>query len=411
MEQTSFYSLQWLLAPISVDSFRKEYWEKTPLLIERSQENYFYNILNYRKIDNILSQIRFDQGDIRLAYNEEIVFEYKYLRPNARGEAFVDIDKVYDFYNGGATIVLDNFEKYCYELAVLCSSFNQAGLGPFKEVFTNIYITPKDSQAFDLHYDDQEVFILQLEGEKEWNVYNSLIPLPLEDQYEEIPKETDEAPVLSTTLRKGDLLYLPRGYMHEVRSTPDANSIHATIAVYPFTWHDFLTKLIKNKGLSEVELRKSLPFELFQSFAEGKTAIKEKLNLLTDIKDQEILQILSNISQSSISNVRPLLRNSFRLLNDEVTVTNESTLRIRSDANLEWSVTEDQLNIVINGKLVSVPSTLEVDLQFINEHKEFQISELPSKYDFDSKQFFTKKLIKEGYLEIKENQLTESPAS
>jgi hypothetical protein len=45
----------------------------------------------------------------------------------------------------------------------------EAALG--YRVNVNMYHTPGGEQAFDLHYDETEVFVLQLRGRKIWTVY------------------------------------------------------------------------------------------------------------------------------------------------------------------------------------------------------------------------------------------------
>ena len=56
----------------------------------------------------------------------------------------------------------------------MCSSLTAAyRTRPRLESFvgTNMYLTPPGTQGFAPHYDDVEVFILQLEGKKHWRVY------------------------------------------------------------------------------------------------------------------------------------------------------------------------------------------------------------------------------------------------
>ena len=41
-----------------------------------------------------------------------------------------------------------------------------------------MYITPAGDLGLQPHYDDVEVFILQLEGKKHWCLYQLTVPLP-----------------------------------------------------------------------------------------------------------------------------------------------------------------------------------------------------------------------------------------
>jgi lysine-specific demethylase/histidyl-hydroxylase NO66 len=51
---------------------------------------------------------------------------------------------------------------------MVCSTL-QEFLGSM--VGANMYLTPPGTQGFAPHYDDVEVFILQLEGKKRWRLY------------------------------------------------------------------------------------------------------------------------------------------------------------------------------------------------------------------------------------------------
>ena len=82
----------------------------------------------------------------------------------------------------------------------------------------NSYLTPAGTQGFAPHYDDIEAFVLQLEGKKRWRVYQPLsnaqvLPRHSSPNYEQ---EQIGEPIIDVILECGDLLYFPRGYIHQV---------------------------------------------------------------------------------------------------------------------------------------------------------------------------------------------------
>ena len=97
----------------------------------------------------------------------------------------------------------------------------------------NVYVTPADSQGFAPHYDDIDAFVLQLEGAKRWRVYEPFA----DDQYPRVSsrnytqEEVSRQRVLfDGTLEAGDVLYMPRGTIHQAECAPGTHSIHATIS-------------------------------------------------------------------------------------------------------------------------------------------------------------------------------------
>lgn len=138
-------------------------------------------------------------------------------------------------------------------------------------VGANVYLTPKNSQGFAPHYDDIEAFVLQIEGKKQWRVYqptNRKAMLPRESSKNFSQKEIGK-PILNVTLEAGDLLYFPRGYIHQASTVKDSHSLHITVSVYQKqTFGDLLEVLIPmalKEAINEnVDLRRGLPLNIWQ---------------------------------------------------------------------------------------------------------------------------------------------------
>lgn len=75
---------------------------------------------------------------------------------------------MWDFYNQGCSLRLLNPQTFHEPVWKMCASL-QEFLGSM--VGANMYLTPPGTQGFAPHYDDVEVFILQLEGKKRWRLY------------------------------------------------------------------------------------------------------------------------------------------------------------------------------------------------------------------------------------------------
>jgi len=139
-------------------------------------------------------------------------------------------------------------------------------------VGANVYLTPPGaSQGFAPHYDDIEAFILQLEGYKHWKVY---APLNKEETLARTssPDYTDEdlkgvEPVLDVVVGPGDLLYMPRGWIHQACTTDHkGHSLHLTVsAMQQWAWADFLELLMPEAleaaaaSVTSTSLREGLP--------------------------------------------------------------------------------------------------------------------------------------------------------
>jgi ribosomal protein L16 Arg81 hydroxylase len=101
---------------------------------------------------------------------------------------------------------------------------------------------------------------VQLIGEKRWQVYAPTLQLPLSHQTSE---KFGLAPGLSDfeyLLREGDVLYIPRGWWHEV--TPiTAQSLHFSIGTYPPTTLDYVMWVCRTQLPQLLDARRACPVD------------------------------------------------------------------------------------------------------------------------------------------------------
>lgn len=132
----------------------------------------------------------------------------------------------------------------------------------------NAYLTPKGSQrrGFAPHFDDVDVFVLQVSGKKKWRLYRSpedSLVLPRYSSRDFTRGELGK-PFWKGTLHAGDVLYLPRGMIHDAVSVEDTNSLHVTISMNQRNnYFEFLTSLfsdaLESSARDQVAFRRTLP--------------------------------------------------------------------------------------------------------------------------------------------------------
>ena len=116
-------------------------------------------------------------------------------------------------------------------------------------VQANAYFTPRGSQGLPVHHDTHDVFCLQVAGRKRWLVYEPALELPLRNQRYRPELGEPGEPVLDLVLEPGDMLYMPRGWLHEAL-TSDEDSLHLTIGVSVYTWLDALRAALERARTS-----------------------------------------------------------------------------------------------------------------------------------------------------------------
>uniref|UniRef100_A0A8C4KU73 Bifunctional lysine-specific demethylase and histidyl-hydroxylase n=1 Tax=Dromaius novaehollandiae TaxID=8790 RepID=A0A8C4KU73_DRONO len=240
--------------------FAARRWERAPLLVRRGEPGYYAGLFSSAELDGILRS-----GEVRFGAHLDVTSYAEGVREthNPAGRALPAV--VWDFYQNGCSLRLlcpQAFSATVWQfLSILQEHFgSMAG--------ANTYLTPPGSQGFAPHYDDIEAFVLQLEGKKHWRVYGPRTEAEVLPQFSSANLTQAELgePVLEAVLEAGDLLYFPRGFIHQGVCLPDAHSLHITVSSYQRnSWGDLLEKLLPaalQMALEEdVEYRQGLPMD------------------------------------------------------------------------------------------------------------------------------------------------------
>ncbi|CAL8464436.1 g3971 [Coccomyxa elongata] len=133
-------------------------------------------------------------------------------------------------YKEGWTLQVHQPQRFCDGLTELCFSLERQ-LGCL--VGSNAYITPAGAQGLAPHHDDVEIFVVQTEGRKKWRLYAPLggFELPSTPS-SDLTEEAIGKPTMEITLEMGDVLYMPRGTVHEAITDNASASCHVTISTY-----------------------------------------------------------------------------------------------------------------------------------------------------------------------------------
>jgi hypothetical protein len=111
-------------------------------------------------------------------------------------------------------------------------------------VQVNTYLTTGNTAGFPLHWDDHDVIVVQLAGEKTWEVRS---PSRIAPMYRDAEPNTapSEDVVWSGTMRPGNVMHIPRGYGHQAtrQECGDGYSLHVTFGFMQRTGVDWLTWL------------------------------------------------------------------------------------------------------------------------------------------------------------------------
>ncbi|HEU5074921.1 MAG TPA: cupin domain-containing protein, partial [Polyangiaceae bacterium] len=391
-------SFERLLRPVTKEAFVRDYWQQTTLMLERPDPGFYAGLLSERDVESLVAFHQLQYSQLKIAQARPDMAAYS---SHVSHERTSDTNGLYHSYAQGDSVVLNFMQKYWEPAARLCRSaeeFFHFGAG------INAYITPQNSQGFPPHFDTHDAFVLQISGAKHWRIYEAWRDLPAEgEDNRPVPREALGAPTREVELRAGDLLYIPRGHVHEARTTGTA-SVHVTVGVRCFQWSDLLSELLSLATSHDVELRRSLPVGFMEGDAGQAALVAELPRLVRSLAESDQGRAaVGRLRRRLIRRMRPLPDAHLRVL-DQVEHLRVETLVAKRPGQICHVVTSgDSVEVECPGNRLSGPLPIEPALRFIAASSEpFRVAALPGPLSDQSKVVLVKRAIKEGLLTMVE---------
>src|SRR5215217_1970854 len=175
-----FESLAGMLEPNAPGEFLYSAWGVNFLHV-RGRAGRFAHMMPWARLSEIVSRQRLDFPRLRLVRDGKPLPISSYLRHQSGGRQKTTIPRLKSaglarHLREGATLVLDAVDELSEPMEELAKGLE---LLFHERVQVNLYAGWQTSRGFDLHWDDHDVFILQVAGRKRWSVYGRTRPYPL----------------------------------------------------------------------------------------------------------------------------------------------------------------------------------------------------------------------------------------
>ena len=238
-------ALERILAPLSVEEFAEEYFQRRPLKLSG----------NATKFDFLFREADFLK-------NLDRVKHVRAVFPKNR-QARIHPAEIPDMLDAGATICVTGMERAHPKLRKAAervkTELNYAGTVSFRA-----YLSPPGS-GFDLHFDARVATTLQIAGTKRWWFSDRpAVAFPTHNSGREPPGAARyRAPPLtalrSVLLRPGDVLCLPAGVWHSAKGSTASLALNMAFDHNGGGVFDSIVSMLKSRLADDPRWREPLP--------------------------------------------------------------------------------------------------------------------------------------------------------
>lgn len=400
-------SLEHLLAPVSSEEFFARHWEQRPLVVARGDAGRYAGLLDASDLEHVITSACEQGAKVELLGDPE-------------GAAVAQAESasvVFKAFRRGATVRVYGVQRLVKPLRTLCRELEQLFGFP---VNANLYCTPAASQGAQLHYDTHDVLVLQTAGRKRWRVFPPLVslplthvpPLPFEERtpllkYQrggprkgraDIEEEDCGELLHDLTLAAGDLLYLPRGFVHEARAGEES-SVHVTLGVHALTWLDLLAVALGQVGNRDERFRRALPVGLHTNAPDG---LPEQLAALLEAfaRQADVRAAVDEVAGSFIHHRQALGEGALAGPDAPEEFDARTPLERRPGLLCRFVSEGATAGLVSAHAELWMPANFAPALRFVARAGRFRAAELPGPMSDESKLALARRLMKDGFLRV-----------
>ncbi len=389
-------SLEMLIGELPAENFFSEVWEKKHLLVRASSNAQFTDILDrlfsFEHADQLLSVSgpRF-RNFIRMTKDGRPIPNDQFSMEREDGLETYKPGKIIQLYREGATITVNRAHQCSTELARLCGDLSRELKA---HVNANVYITPPQSQGFAVHSDTHDVFLVQINGTKRWKVQKNLEYLSTTRNHNVKSDPVSERRWDTFSLTRGDIIYIPRGLLHEGMSQ-DTHSLHITLGIHSTTWAD-LTRRVLNK----VEFRESIFRQSIRPDVEiPESTIRQLISILSSgLRNSKIIREV--IDDDRKRNDTVSVRGCFLKASEKPTIGMKTRIGpVRNDIP-DIVLLDEKCVLYFGEKVLTFPNFASLHLRAILQNTSVTVDDLPGGLDDEGKLTLVRCLFAHGVLKI-----------
>jgi ribosomal protein L16 Arg81 hydroxylase len=176
----------------------------------------------------------------------------------------LDADKVRRWRDAGYTVQMRNLQRWHPPMAVMLKALqHETGCTGYASAF----VTPAGEQGLEWHWDQYLGIVVQLAGTKRWEMWEPVVDSPTRDYQSSVqrwnpawlPNWQANGPDLSYDLTPGQVLILPRGWVHNPHSRESTEaSVHLTVVLHERTplW---IAEHLTSSAIHDPAFRAALP--------------------------------------------------------------------------------------------------------------------------------------------------------
>ena len=384
-----------LLAPHSIEGFIAGAWERDHLHVTRDANPdlgaWFEELMSLDDVDRLVTTTygagprRWDS--LRMGKDAELVPPDQFLTRVDGSLAQVDVDRVLALHRAGASIILNGVDPLLEPVAELCAAIRSV-LGV--KAHANAYVTPREAQGFPLHLDTHDVFLLQVAGEKDWRLHDSPYPLAT-PAFKGEEHSGPLGPATDIRLRAGELLYMPRGLLHEGVTSSDM-SVHLTIGMHPYTWAELFRDRVAELEREDVGFRRAVPA------GAGFDATLEELT--AQLGEPVRASVLAERKLDELRGGEHVpRRGKFHQIHAADSVSLDTPVRLRERVRPQIR-RDDAEHVVVrfDGTALRLPDFTVAHLEELCAGEPVRGTDLPSTLDDAGKLVLVRRLVREGLL-------------
>lgn len=383
-----YEALAWTIDPIGPQEFLESYYERRPLVVRRGEPEYYANLLSLGAVDDLLSFSSLSTESVSVVSGGSSTAPGEFAFPSG----LVDVSRLYQRFDDGGTVIINQVEAHHAPLAKLCRAL-EAEMST--RLQANCYLTPAGAKGFRSHYDSHDVLALQVSGSKQWRLFDTPVELPHRGQHFAPEDVRDAACSQEFELHPGDMCYLPRGVMHEAVAN-DEQSLHITLGVLHTTWAELMIEAVARVSLGDPELRRSLPTGFARQGFDRGPARQAFKALLESLRDADFDDVLDHFVDDLVSTRHPVIDGQLDAIVGVGDITEDTLVSARPSLLYRIAVERGKAVLHCYGQELVFPDHVGDALRFALSHRAYRPSELPGELDGAGAVVLVQQLVRAG---------------